>query len=298
MIKEIYSKTILSTNRSPSSWFGAVYTMNIYRGCEHRCIYCDSRSKCYGIENFNDILVKVNAIDLLKAELAKKHKKGTIGTGAMSDPYTPIEKEYKLTQQALKVIAENNTPVHITTKSNIVIRDIDLLQEINKIYASVAFTITTTDDLLASKIEPFAPSSTERFEAMGILSMLGICTGITLMPILPFIEDNEENIVDIVKKAQEYGAKFIHTTFGMSMREGQREYYYDRLDEKFPGLRQKYEKRFGYRYKCNVNNVRKLKEKFLEACYKYGISTQMPSYASKVNSIKLNLLSNNDQIKI
>src|SRR3989339_474673 len=132
MIKEIEAKTILSTSKHPSSWFGAKYIMNIYRGCEHKCIYCDSRSECYRIENFDDVIVKINAATLLKSEIRKKRVKGTISTGAMSDPYTLAEKDYKLTSQSLEIIAENRFPVHITTKSNMVLRDIESLIEINK----------------------------------------------------------------------------------------------------------------------------------------------------------------------
>ena len=123
MIKEIQTKSILVKTRNPSGWFGVQYIMNIYKGCQHGCIYCDSRSECYRIENFEDILVKTNSVELLKRELANKRIKGTIGTGAMSDPYTPIENKYKLTREALGVIADFRYPLHITTKSNLILRD-------------------------------------------------------------------------------------------------------------------------------------------------------------------------------
>jgi len=154
LIKEIDAKVLLSPNKKPSGWFGTNYLFNIYRGCEHRCIYCDSRSLCYKIENFDELIVKRNAIELLRKELKGKRKKGTIGTGSMSDPYTISEKKYSLTRGCLEAIAEYNFPVHITTKSNLILRDIDLLEEINKTYASVAITITTTNDALAKKLNP------------------------------------------------------------------------------------------------------------------------------------------------
>lgn len=289
MIKEIQAKTILTTNKSPASWFGVRYNFNIYRGCEHQCIYCDSRSECYRIENFNDVVVKVNAIELLKEELMRKRVKGTIGTGAMSDPYTRAEKDYRLTRQALEVIAERRFPVHIITKSNMILRDADLLEDINRIYASVFFTITAADDQLAAVVEPYAPSSTDRYKAMGVLSALGICTGITMMPILPFIEDNEDNIREIIKKAAYYGAKYICPAFGVTMRDRQREYYYNRLDEHFPGVREKYQKRFGTRYSCGVNNAARLKAVLHEECSRHGISTKMPSYDNKVSMMQLSL---------
>lgn len=297
MIKEICSKSILSTNRNPSSWFGSLYLMNVYRGCQHKCIYCDSRSECYGIENFDDVLVKINAVELLKKELPRKRKKGTIGTGAMTDPYTPAELQYKLTQDTLKVIADNNYPVHITTKSNLILRDVDIIKSINEIYASVAFTITTTDSTLAKKIEPYAPLPIERLKAMGILSTLGICTGITMMPILPFIEDNPENIVSIIEMAKDYGASFIYGHFGMTLRDRQKQYYFNKLDENFPYLRQKYEKKYITKYGCPANNAKKLKEIFYETCYKYGICTEAPTYTNKISSLQLDLLSNTNSSK-
>ncbi|SHK45418.1 DNA repair photolyase [Clostridium cavendishii DSM 21758] len=293
MPKEIDAKALLSRNKSPSSWFGTNHLFNIYRGCEHHCIYCDSRSLCYKIDNFDELIVKRNSVDILRKELKSKRKKGVIGTGAMSDPYTKSEKEYLLTRGCLEVIAEYNYPIHITTKSNLILRDIDLLEEINKIYTSVAMTITTTDDNLASIVEPFAPSSSDRFKALGILSTLGICTSITMMPILPFIEDKEENILDIVNKADYYGVKYIVPWIGMSLRDRQRDHYYKQLDKNFPGIREKYEKKFGDRYRCSGVNARKLNYALLNACERYGISLKMPSYYSKKSSIHLNLINKN-----
>lgn len=290
MAKEIEAKVLLSTNKNPSKWFGVNYLFNLYRGCEHRCIYCDSRSLCYKIDNFDDLTAKTNAAKLLRNELKNKRKKGCLGTGAMSDPYTLSEKKYLLTRRSLEAISDYNCPIHITTKSNLILRDIDLLQEINKIYASVAMTITTTDDKLSKIIEPYAPSSTERFKALGILSTIGICTSITMMPILPFIEDTEENIINIVEKANYYGVKYIVPWLGMSLRDRQRDYYYESLDRKFPGIREKYEKRFGNRYKCSARNVTKLNYLLQNTCAKYGISLKMPFYQNKISSMQLDLL--------
>jgi DNA repair photolyase len=290
MIKEIEAKSLLSTNKNPASWFGTSYLFNIYRGCEHRCIYCDSRSLCYKVENFDDLLVKVNAVEILKKELKSKRKKGCLGTGAMTDPYTISEKKYSLTRKCLEEIVKYNYPIHITTKSNLILRDVDILQEVNKIYASVAMTITTIDDNLSKIVEPFAPSSTDRFKALGVLSTLGICTSITMMPILPFIEDSEENIIGIVEKANYYGVKYIVPWLGMSLRDRQRAYYYENLDKKFPGIREKYEKRFADRYKCSARNINKLGYALKNACAKYDISLNMPSYQHKISSVQLSLL--------
>lgn len=252
--------------------------MNLYRGCQHQCIYCDSRSECYGIENFTDVLVKVNALELLPGELASKRKKGLVGTGSMSDPYIPIEAEYNLTGRALEVIARFRFPIHLITKSDMVLRDLDTLVEINQTLAYVSFTITTADDDLGKKLEPGAPLVSQRFKAMEVLATQGIRTGVTMMPILPFIEDNEENITAIVSRAHDCGAHYVVGWMGMTMRDRQRGYYYDKLDKLFPGLREKYERRFGDRYECEARNARRLWELFGALCERYGLETRVPPY--------------------
>jgi DNA repair photolyase len=289
MIKEITAKTLLSSSKHPDPWFGIKYTMNLYRGCQHQCIYCDSRSECYQIEDFAEILVKVNAIELLKKELPSKRTKGTIGLGSMNDCYMPVEERYRLTRQALELIARYRFPVHILTKSDLVLRDTDLLTEIGKVYAAVSLTITTADDELAVKLEPGAPIPFRRYQAIKTLSDQGIYTGIMLMPVLPFIEDNEENILAIVDRAREAGAKYIIASFGMTMRDRQRAYYYGKLDTLFPGLREKYEKRFGDQYSCGALNAGKLEKMFHEACARYGIATRMIQYTMETPQLQLGL---------
>jgi DNA repair photolyase len=279
MIQDISAKVLLNTVRQPDDWFGLKYNMNLYRGCQHQCIYCDSRSACYQIENFNDILVKANAIQLLRHELSRKRVKGTIGTGAMNDPYMPIEAQRKLTRQALKVIAEYRFPVHIITKSDLVLRDLDILCEINQVYAAVSITITTADDILAKQIEPGAPKVSERFKALQILAEHGITTGVILMPVLPFLEDNLDNIRQIVYRAHQAGVGYIISSFGMTLRDRQREYYFQKLDRLFPGLRGKYERRFGFRYQVAANNSIELERKFHEWCSKFGIATRIPHFS-------------------
>ena len=278
MIKEITAKVILNTVRQPDDWFGLKYNMNLYRGCQHQCIYCDSRSDCYQIENFSDVLVKVNAVELLRNELSRKRVKGTIGTDSMNDPYMPLESHRILTGQALQVIAEYCFPIHIITKSDLVLRDLNILREINQVYAAVTFTITTADDLLAKKIEPGAPSVFARFKAMKILAENGVLTGVTLMPVLPFLEDNVENIRQIVTLAHESGASYIIPSFGMTMRDRQREYYYQKLDQLFPGLSREYTKEFGNQYRVLVRNAKELEKEFHELCNHFGIATRMPQF--------------------
>ncbi|MFC1923199.1 radical SAM protein [Chloroflexota bacterium] len=281
MIKEVTAKVLLNPVKQPDDWFGLKYNMNLCRGCQHQCIYCDSRSECYQIENFNDVLVKANAVDLLRDELSRKRVKGTIGTGSMNDPYMPLEAKRNLTGQALQVIADHHFPVHIVTKSDLVLKDLNLLLEINRVYAAVSFTITTADDELAKKLEPGAPTVSDRLAAMKILADNGILTGVTLMPVLPFIEDNVENIRQIVTSANEAGASYIIPSFGMSLRDRQRDYYYDKLDKLFPGLRVAYEKQFGFQYHVPANNSSELEKEFQELCERWGIATRIPQFAAK-----------------
>ena len=278
MIKEIQTKTILNHVKQPDTYFGLKYNMNLYRGCQHQCIYCDSRSDCYQIGDFTEIHVKVNAIELLKDILPRKRVRGTIGFGSMNDTYMPVEKKYKMTRQALEIIAEQRFPIHIITKSDLVVRDIDILKEINKVFAAISFTITTADDALSKKLEPGAPPSSARFAAMKAVSAAGIHTGMTMMPILPFIEDTTENIINLVQMAHEAGASYILPAFGMTLRAGSRDYYYDKLDLLFPGVKEKYIQRFGERYECSSPNWRILDNVFQKRVYDCKIATKMPIF--------------------
>ena len=278
MIHEVIAKTLLSSAKQPDSWFGIKYIMNLYRGCQHQCIYCDSRSECYQIENFTDVLVKANAIDLLKKELPRKRVKGTIGTGSMSDPYLPLEAARHLTARALDVIADHQFPVHVLTKSDLVLRDIETLRTIGDVYAAISFTITTADDDLGRKVEPGAPPVSRRFAAMAKLAEAGLLTGVLLMPVLPFIEDSPENITAIVIRAKECGASYLLASFGMTLRDRQRAYYYTQLDRLFPGLRQQYERQYGDRYSALARGAKHLEQVFKETCERHGIATRMPFY--------------------
>jgi len=279
MIKEIQAQVLLSHSKQPDPWFGLKYNMNLYRGCCHRCVYCDSRSECYQIENFDgDVLVKVNAIELLRKELASKRVKGPIGLGSMNDPFMPLPPGVSLTGQALAVIAEFSFPVHIITKSALVLQELETLQRISQVYASISFTITTADDALAAKIEPGSSRPSARFAAMKTLAMHGIQTGITMMPILPFIEDNEENITAIVEQAAANGASYIIPWMGMTLRDRQRAYYYRQLDALFPGIREKYERTYGDHYSCDTPNAPRLYRLFNTLCEKHHIETSLPLY--------------------
>lgn len=283
-MKYIEAKSILSKLKGTDTYFGLTYNMNLYRGCQHACIYCDTRSECYGIVDISKISVKQNAIELLTKELSSKRKtKGTIGTGSMNDPYMPVEKEIGLTRQALDVIRKYKYPVHIITKSDLVMRDYDLLQEISNTYAAVSFTITTADDRLAKKIEPNAPSSSDRLKALRFLAEKGIYTGITLMPLLPFINDHEDNIREIILQAKDAGASYILAMFGVTLRKGSRDYLYRAFDRGFTGMTSKYQNLFGDDYICNSKNWKPLNEIFQQETAKMNISTKMEFFTPSVN---------------
>lgn len=272
----IQAKTILSKlKNAPDSWFGITYNMNLYRGCQHQCIYCDSRSECYQINDFSKIQVKENALELLEKELKRKKQKGTIGTGSMNDPYMPIEKQTGLTRNALKIIKKYRYPVHVLTKNSLVLRDIDLLKEISAVYGAVSFTITTTSDELSRKIEPGAPVSSERFNTMHELSKAGIYTGVLLMPVLPFITDSVENIQSMVEKAKNSGAKYIIGWMGMTLRDRQRDYYYNQLEKHFPGLKNKYMAKFGNNYSASAQDGVALYNHFKATCKSLALPIKM-----------------------
>ena len=290
MIKEIQVKGILNPVRQPDDWFGLKYNMNLYRGCQHRCIYCDSRSECYQIENFDgEVLVKTNAVDLLAETLPRKRVKGTIGTGSMNDPYMPLENHFNLTGQALKVIADHHFPVHVLTKSDLVLRDLETLRRINQVFAAVSFTITTADDRLGKIVEPGAPRVSQRFAAMKTLSVDSIHTGVLLMPVLPYIEDNPENLRAIFALAAKNGAKYILPSLGMSLRDRQRAYFYNKLDQNFPGTRAKYERRFGLRYFAPANHYKELDALLQELSQRYQIPLRMPVFSPEKKSKQLAL---------
>lgn len=240
---------------------GGQYGMNIYRGCTHGCIYCDSRSKCYHFTHpFEDIEVKQNAPELLDAALRSKRKKCMIGTGAMSDPYMHCEEELRLTRKCLEIILKNGFGATVQTKSDRILRDLDLLEEINKSEKCVVqMTLTTSDDELCSILEPNVCNTRRRIEVLEIMRERGIPTVVWLTPILPFINDNEENITAIMKECVSAGVKgIIDFGMGLTLREGDREYYYEALDKHFPGMKGRYINTYGNAYELASPNAKKL----------------------------------------
>ncbi len=280
----IPAKNILSGYAENSGWFGCNYNMNIYRGCSHGCIYCDSRSACYQIEDFGRVRAKADAHAIIEKNLRAKRKKGIIGTGAMSDPYNPMEAEYALTRGALKLIDQYRFGIVPLTKSALITRDIDLYAKIAAHSpVSVMMTVTTSDDALAARVEPGASPPSARFATLKAFSDAGLHTGIAMMPILPFLEDNRENLRDIVDQASKAGVRFIAPGFGMTIREGQREYFYAALDREFPGLKQRYIDRYGLDYSCAVPEAAELRRWFETLCREAGIYTRMPDIVASIN---------------
>lgn len=248
--------------------------MNIYRGCSHGCIYCDSRSRCYQFTHpFEDIEVKQNAPELLEKALSSKRKKCMIGTGAMSDPYMHCEEQLGLTRKCLEIIKRHGFGVAIQTKSDRILRDIDLLGEINReTKAVVQMTLTTYDDDLCRIVEPNVCSTKRRIEVLEEMQKRDIPTVVWLSPILPFINDTEENIRAILDECVRVGVKgVICFGMGLTLREGDREYYYAALDKHFPGLKRKYIERYGNAYNLPSPNERQLFKIFYEICSANGI---------------------------
>lgn len=261
--------------------------MNIYRGCTHGCIYCDSRSKCYQINHdFADIEVKEDAPKQLDIELSMKRKPCMIGTGSMTDPYNHVEKEIEYTRKCLEVILKHHCGVVIQTKSDLILRDIDLINEINKdSKAVVEITLTTADDELCKRIEPNVCVTSKRVEILRKCKELGIPTVVWLCPFLPFINDNEENInklMDICIENDVKGVLFFGV--GLTLREGNREYFYECLDKEFPGLKEKYIKQYGNKYEVSSNNNEVLSKIIIDRCREHNIMcdiNQVFSYLRK-----------------
>lgn len=262
------AKTILSSHNDG---------MNIYRGCTHGCIYCDSRSDCYQMDHdFEDIEVKINAPELLEEALGRKKHACMIGTGAMCDPYMHCEKELCLTRKCLEIIKKYGFGVSVQTKSSLILRDKELLAEINRNFKAVVnITITTADDKLCKIIEPNVAVTSERFAVLKEFQSLGVPTVVWMTPILPFINDTEENIREITERCADCGVKGIITFGGMgvTLRQGDREYFYSCLDRHFPGLKERYSKTYGLSYEIPSPDSKELMGVFKRLCKKYGIMT-------------------------
>ena len=263
---DIRAKSILG----PQSGLG----MNLYRGCTHGCIYCDSRSTCYQFDHsFTDVAVKINAPELLEMELRKKRKPCMIGTGSMCDPYLPIEKELLLTRRCIERIERYGFGLALLSKSATLLRDIDLFTSIQaRAKCVIQMTLTTFDPALNAIVEPNVSSTQERIEALAALQKAGIPTVVWLSPILPFLNDTKDNIEKLLDACVSVGVQGI-MCFGMgvTLRDGSRDYFYQQLDRRFPGMKLKYQKAFGNAYVCNSPNHDALMRLFTDTCERRGI---------------------------
>ena len=253
---------------------GGYFGMNIYRGCTHGCIYCDSRSKCYQFTHpFEDIEVKQNAPELLERALKSKRKKCMIGTGAMSDPYMHCEEELLLTRRCLEIILKYGFGAAVQTKSDRILRDIDLLSEINRSAKCVVqMTLTTYDDDLCRILEPNVCNTKRRIQVLEKMQEKGIPTVVWLTPILPFINDTNDNIMAILNECVRVGVKGIMAFgMGLTLREGDREYYYAALDKHFPGMKEKYINQYGNAYELPSPNAKELMGMVQKFCKENGI---------------------------
>lgn len=250
--------------------------MNTYRGCTHGCIYCDSRSRCYQINHeFEDVEVKINAPALLERALLKKRSKCMIGTGSMSDPYLPLENELRITQKCLQLVLKHGFGMTLQTKSNQVLQDIDLLKEINRrTKCVIQMTLTTYDEDLCRLVEPNVCTTRSRFETLLRLREEGIPTVAWLSPILPFLNDTEENMRGILDYCAEAGVRgIICFGMGLTLRPGNREYFYAQLERHFPGVKQRYQKKYGNLYNIDSDRNALLMQIFHETCARYGIES-------------------------
>ena len=248
--------------------------MNIYRGCSHGCIYCDSRSDCYRMDHdFEDIEVKSGAPQILDAQLRAKRAKCMIGTGAMTDPYIPLESELGYTKACLEVIERQGFGLCIQTKSDLILRDLDLLKSINrKSKCVVEITLTTYDENLCNILEPAVCSTKRRAEVLNIMRENGIPTVVWLCPLLPYINDTEENLRGILGYCVDAGVwGILNYGIGLTLRDGDREYFYAALDRHFPGLKQKYQAKYGNNYIITSDNNSKLMRIYYDECKKHGI---------------------------
>ena len=248
--------------------------MNIYRGCTHGCIYCDARSTCYQMNHaFEDIEVKINAPQLLEQALRRKRKKCMIGTGAMSDPYLHLEKKLRLTRQCLELINTYGYGVSIQTKSDMILRDLDLLKSINrKTKCVVQMTLTTFDENLCRILEPHVCTTTRRLEVLNILKTEGIPTIVWMTPILPFINDTEDNIRSLLEECGKAGVYGVITFgIGLTLRDGDRQYFYQKLDRHFPGMKDRYIRTYGNAYELPVPGEKELMKLVRRECEAYGM---------------------------
>ena len=273
----VRARTILQKVRyNGDEWFGIDYNMNLYRGCCHGCIYCDSRSECYRIDDFDRVSVKFDALAILRRELRSRRTRGIVGIGAMSDTYNPFERKLRVTRGALELVEEFGFGVSVDTKSTLVTRDADLLSAIGRQGGAIAkITVTTADDELARIIEPHAPSPSERFAALAELADAGVFCGVLFTPTLPWVTDDDATVRGVVESAAAAGARFVFHMTGVTMRDRQRDHFLDRIAAVDPELPERYRAAFGERYFCNSPRAAENRALFRALCKRHGLLWRM-----------------------
>lgn len=267
------AKTVLALPPDVET-YGIDYVANLYRGCNLGCVYCDGHSDCYKMKNFNVVSAKKDALAILENELAHKRKKGIVALGTLSDCYNPHEKETELTRGALQLLDKYGFGVSVETKSDLVVRDIDVLCSIAKHSpAVVKFSVCTPYDDLSRKLEPKANPPRRRFAALRKLSDAGLFTGICLTPVLPFITDDSASILSLIESAAQVGCKFAYAgeAFGVTLRDSQRAYFLNKIEKAFPGMKEKYEKAYPDAYLCVSPNNDSLLRAFADKCDSLGL---------------------------
>lgn len=279
--KEVKAKTVLNKYKYRDNWFWCRYSVNPYRGCQFACNYCDAITEKYlvheNVEDFSRIIyVKTNAPELLEKEL-KKAKKDVVALSGVTDPYQPAERKYEITRKVLEELGDNNFPVHIGTKSDLVLRDADVLSEISKkSWCAVSFTITTFDSNLLSLLEPFSPRPERRLKAVKKLREAGVMAGVDFTPIIPYLLDDEDNIREVIRRASESNAEYILPGAGMTLRSNQKVRWHELLEENWPELVEKYEKLYGESQEPDREYVIKLNRRAFKICKEFNIKTYIP----------------------
>ena len=276
-METVQAKQLLTPLHASDEFFHSDYNLNLYRGCSHGCVYCDSRSVCYQLDRFDQVRVKENALSLLREELRSKRRPGLVSTGAMSDPYNPYEKEMEVTRGAFLLLKQYGFGAGFTTKSALAARDADVLVDIQRTApVRACFSITCAGDGLCTKLEPNASPTSQRFKALEALAKAGVFAGVWLNPVLPFLTDTEENIITIVRRTKECGGQFIVCHFDMTLRTGNREYFYQALDRDFPGVKAKYAEAFGLDYICPSPRAIELEAVFRKECQCLNLLYRFP----------------------
>lgn len=275
-MQTIKTRTIMTKADHGDKWFGIDYHMNLYKGCNFGCIYCNVRSDTYHTDDFEEIKIKENALEILERELASKAKPGVVSFGTLSDPYNEKEVDLKLTRGALELILKYGFGVSIDTKSDLILRDLDLLQRISEQQnVIIKISVTTMDERLASILEPKVISPKQRLRLLRKLREADLFSGLLLHPVLPFITDNEDNITKIIQEGFKANTNFIYTKMGMTLQTNQKDYYFEKIEEHYKGLSLDYKAVYGNRFHCNTVQYRHLMENFLAKTHTLGILSDM-----------------------